>query len=125
VLLADQLVRDDLHDQLLARGFTVTGAAADADFLVAFQVTGDDRGRAATWPFVDELGGARPADDLPARSLLVYFVDPATQKVYWRARATGLPKRNDSPDPERIFGAVKRALRDAPSGSGCAPRHKT
>jgi hypothetical protein len=116
--IADQTITSALRAQLSAKGFT-EATQGSPDFLVAHHVRLQQELQSGYGVGAGYYGGAYT---YTVGTLIVDFVDPQTQKVFWRGTASDVVNNPSMPDPHRIESAVARLVNQYPVNLAAAQR---
>ena len=122
ISVADQDINNSLRQALISKGFA-EATNGQPDFLVShsiklqqeLQVNSAGYGWPGYWGGVD-------AYTYTEGTLIVDFVDPKTNKAFWRGTASSVVNNPSSPDAGRIQSAVSKMIRKYPSNLAVAPR---
>jgi hypothetical protein len=126
--IADQDIEDALKQSLLAKGY-VEATNGNPDFLVAHHVKLQERteveggygyGYGYGWYGMGPMGVNTYT--YTQGTLIVDFVDPKTNKAFWRGTASDLVNHPSSPNPNKIQAAVTKLINQYPSNVAVAPR---
>jgi len=121
ISVADQSIDDALRQSLLAKGY-VEATNGNPDFLVAHHIKLQER-----TDFYDTgyglygFGGVEPYSYTEG-TLIVDFIDPKTNKAFWRGTAADVVSNPSSPKPEKIQAAVSKLIDRYPANVAAAPR---
>jgi hypothetical protein len=119
----EQELRMSLRNSLAERGLTEVPAGIAPDFEVAYHVKKQQK------LDIDTVGygfwGWSPAANVTTYTegtLIVDFIDPRTNTVFWRGTATDVLHHPESPDMARVDAAVAKLIRQYPSMMAATPR---
>ncbi len=115
--LADQEIRRAINDNLAAKGIVEMNAAT-ADFKVAYHVVMQRHVAMNDAGFGYGMGDFGPVDftTYTEGTLVVDFIDPHTNKVFWRGTATQLVNDPNRVNTERLDKAVSKLISRYPYG---------
>jgi hypothetical protein len=119
--IADQELRRALTQDLQQKGITEVTPGSAPDFLVVYHTrvrevtngTSTGYGSYEAWPDI------RTYDQ---GTLVVDFIDPHGNKVFWRGIAKAAVMHPESPDPRKIDWAVSHLMRQYPSLVASVPQ---
>ncbi len=113
---ADQAIRGSIQQDLAEKG--IVPNPGQPDFLVSYHTKTRERmevypgyygaGYYAAWGYPD-------INTYTEGTLIVDFIDPRTQQIFWRGTATGVVEHPDNPDPEKIADAVDKLMDEYPA----------
>lgn len=115
--IGEQEVRSALQAQLAEKGLTLA-TNAPPEFLVAYhgkkeQKTEVYSGGYGYWGY--GWGGFPDVQTYTQGTLIVDFIDPQTNKVFWRGTASGVLDNPDNPDMSKIDTAVAKLVQQYPT----------
>jgi hypothetical protein len=119
--LAEQRMRSSLEAKLASKGL-MPATAAPPDFLVAYHAKTQEKiqvtpsyayGYPYTWGY--SWGGFPDVTSYLEGTLIVDFIDPHSNQVFWRGTAEGEVQHPENPDPQRIDKAISRLIDQYPA----------
>jgi hypothetical protein len=118
--LAEQEMRASLERNLADKGLTQS-TSGSADFLVSYhtkqqqkvQVTPGYGYGYGYWGY--GWGGFPDVTTYTEGTLIVDFIDPVTNQVFWRGTASSVVEHPNNPNPQRIDKAVSKLMSKYPS----------
>jgi hypothetical protein len=116
--IVDDRIKRDLESQLTTNGFQEE-SADKPDFLIAYYGIAKERARLQDLSTYGPFGGRRSLDIRPEfyveGTLIVDFIDQATNKLIWRGYATGTvdPKKSEKDIAKATEKLVKQFMKDA------------
>ena len=122
--IGEQEVRGALERELAQKGLTLA-TTEKPDFLVAYhakkqQQTSVTPGYYGYWGY--GWGGFPDVTTYTEGTLVVDFIDPATNQVFWRGTAQGVLEHPNNPDLHKIDTAVAKIVDQYPTQMAAAPR---
>lgn len=125
--IGEQEVRAALQAQLAEKGLQLA-TNTPPDFLVAYhskkeqktEVYADGYGGYGYWGY--GFGGFPDVQTYTQGTLIVDFIDPHTNKVFWRGTASRVLDNPDNPDTAKIDAAVAKLVRQYPMQVAATPR---
>jgi hypothetical protein len=111
---AEQEARASLAQGLADKGLMLAQPGQKPDFEVAYNVKEQQK-----WD-VEDLGyywGPGNVYSYTQGTLIVDFVDPATNKVFWRGTATDVVDNPSSPDLGKVDAAVTKMVKQYPGSA--------
>lgn len=126
---AQQEVRTALEQNLAAKGFTPAAQDQQPDFLVATHAKRQEKtdvtpvgyGYPYSWygaPGYNEI------NTYTVGTLVVDFIDPTTNSIFWRGTASSVVPDQASPDAKKIDEAVAKLMDKYPAMTASAPRQQ-
>lgn len=124
---AGQQIQRQLWENLTAKGYAAAPQGVQPDFLVAYRTVYRERtdvtGWGGPWAFGGGWGwgwgwgGPWGADvnTYTEGTIVVDFVDPASNRVLWRGTATSVVDHPDNPKLGHIAKAVDKLMKDYPT----------
>ena len=122
--VGEQEVRSALARQLAQKGL-MPATTQPPDFLVAYHATTQQKvnvtpgyGYGYGYGYGRWGYGASGFPDVTTYTegtLIVDFIDPKTNQVFWRGTAQGVVRHPDNPDPQRIDTAVAKLMKQYPA----------
>jgi hypothetical protein len=125
--MAEQQLRASLEQQLAQKGLT-PATTNPPDFLISYHAMERQKIEATPGYGYGGFGygygwGGYPAfTTYTEGTLIVDFIDPQTNKVFWRGTAKGVVDHPDNPDPQRIDQAAAKLINQYPAQLASAPR---
>jgi Domain of unknown function (DUF4136) len=118
--IADQTIRSALEQDLAARGLT-KATTEKPDFLVSYHVKEQQRLDADTvgygfWGW----NGPVAVTEYTQGTLIVDFIDPQTNQVFWRGTATDVVSHPESPNTAKLNKVVAQIVDRYPAASVAA-----
>jgi uncharacterized protein DUF4136 len=115
--LGDQEVRSALQSQLAEKGLQLA-TNSPPDFLVAYHGKKEQKvdvypGGYGYWGY--GWGGFPDVETYTQGTLIVDFIDPKTNKVFWRGTATGVLDNPNNPNMSKIDTAVAKLVQQYPT----------
>lgn len=126
--VSDQQVRAALQNQLEQKGLTPATAAAPPDFLIAYHAKRQQKvdvspGYAYGYGYgYGWWGGFPNVYTYTEGTLIVDFIDPKTNQVFWRGTAQSVLSHPNNPDPRKVDKAVAKIIKRYPSQLASIPR---
>jgi hypothetical protein len=124
VSVADQAIEDALKQSLISKGYVE--ATENPDFLVAHHVNLQQQTQVyGGGPYGYGYGYYGMGPDIQTYTqgtLIVDFIDPKTNKAFWRGTASQVVNNPSSPDTDKIQAAVTKLIDKYPSNVAVAPR---
>jgi Domain of unknown function (DUF4136) len=125
--IAEQEVRSSLERQLAQKGLTMA-TTQPPDFLVAYHATKQQKVNVTPgygygygyWGY--RWGGFPDVSTYTEGTLVVDFIDPQSNQVFWRGSAQGVVENPNNPDPQRIDTAVAKLVKQYPMQVASVPR---
>jgi len=125
--VGEQEVRAALARELAQKGL-MPAATEPPDFLVAYHATTQQKvnvtpggyGYGYRWGY--GWSGFPDVTTYTEGTLIVDFIDPKTNQVFWRGTAQGVVEHPNNPDPQRISTAVSKLMKQYPSEMASVPR---
>lgn len=126
--VAEQEVRSALERELAQKGL-VPATTEPPDFLVAYHATKQQK--VSVTPSYGPYGygywgyrwGSFPdVSTYTEGTLIVDFIDPKTNQVFWRGSAQGVVEHPNNPDLHRIDTAVAKLVKQYPTQVASVPR---
>jgi hypothetical protein len=118
--LVDERIKRDLESQLAANGFQEE-SSGQPDFLIAYYGIAKERVQLRDLSSYGPFGGRRNLDIRPEfyieGTLIVDFIDQATNKLVWRGYATGTvdPKKSEKQIAKATEKLIKQFVKDTKS----------
>jgi hypothetical protein len=114
--IGEQEVRSALQTQLAQKGLTLA-TTTPPDFLVSYHAKKQEK--VESYPggygyYGYGWGGFPDIETYTEGTLIVDFIDPKTNRVFWRGTASGVLDNPDSPNMERIDTAVAKLVQQYP-----------
>jgi hypothetical protein len=128
--LAEQEMRAALERSLAQKGLT-PATNGPPDFLISYhskqqqrvQVTpGYGYGWGYGWGY--RWGGFPDVTTYTEGTLVVDFIDPSTNQVFWRGTAQRVVEHPENPNPQHIDKAVAKLVNQYPSQLASTPRQR-
>jgi hypothetical protein len=113
--IGEQQVRAALERDLAQKGLT-PATNGSPDFLVAFHAKQQQRIEATPgygWGY--GWGGFPDVTTYTEGTLIVDFIDPKTNQVFWRGTASAVLNNPNNPDPQKIDKAVSKLVQQYPT----------
>jgi hypothetical protein len=123
VTMAEQQVRSALTSDLQQKGFVEAQPGTQPDFLISYQ--GRRQQKVDVTPGYYGwygYGGFPDVTTYTEGTLIVDFVDPQTNTVFWRGTASGVMNHPNDPDLAMIDKGVAKMLTQYPSQMASTPR---
>jgi hypothetical protein len=116
VTIADQTIESALRERLAARGLIEASGGAPPDFMVTYHVRlqQEASGGPGYWPGYYGWGYYGNVYTYTVGTLIVDFVDPKTQRAFWRGTASDVVSNPATPDMNKIEGAVTKLVNQYP-----------
>lgn len=118
--LADQQIRASLEQSLAQRGILPAASGSAADFLISYHTSAQERtqvwsggGYPGYWGWGP--GWGPQVTTYTEGTLIVDFIDPRTQRSFWRGTASSVINNPNNPDPNKIATAVNKLMEKYPS----------
>jgi hypothetical protein len=120
--LSDQSIRGALKQDLAARGLT-EATTGQPDFLVSYHVKQQQKFDYDTvgYGFYGWPGGA-DVTEYTQGTLIIDFIDPQTNQVFWRGTGSEVVNHPDSPNTAKIDKAVAKIVNKYPAPIAAVPR---
>lgn len=124
--LAEQEVRSALQRDLAQKGLSLATTEAP-DFLVAYHAKRQEKVQVTPSGYGYGFygygwGGFPDVTTYTEGTLVVDFVDPQTNQVFWRGTAQGVVEHPNNPDLNRIDTAVSKIVQQYPTQMASVPR---
>jgi hypothetical protein len=115
--IGEQEVRSALQSQLAEKGLQLA-TNTPPDFLVAYHSKKEQKtevypGGYGYWGY--GWGGFPDVETYTQGTLIVDFIDPKTNKVFWRGTASRVLDHPDNPDTAKIDAAVAKLVQQYPT----------
>ena len=122
--IGEQEVRSQLQAQLAEKGMTLA-TSTPPDFLVAYHGKKEQKvdvypGGYGYWGY--GWGGFPDVETYTQGTLIVDFIDPKTNKVFWRGTASGVLDNPDNPNMGKIDTAVAKLVQQYPTQMAATQR---
>lgn len=122
--IAEQQVRSSLQAQLAERGMTLA-TTQPPDFLVAYHGKKQQKvdvypGGYGYWGY--GWGGFPDIQTYTQGTLIVDFIDPKTNRVFWRGTASGVLDNPNNPNMQKIDTAVAKLMQQYPTQMAATQR---
>jgi hypothetical protein len=123
---AGQEIRNQLSRNLTSRGYQPAPPGVQPDFLVSYEMLMKERTAVTNWGGPLGWGGAwgwgwggwwggNDIYQYTEGTIVVNFVDPATQQVLWRGTATSVVDHPDNPSVGKTAKAVDKLMAKYPA----------
>jgi Domain of unknown function (DUF4136) len=119
--VADQTIDDALRQSLIAKGY-VEATNGAPDFLVAHHVKTQQQLEVAGGYGYGFGFGGMDAYTYTEGTLIVDFIDPKTNKAFWRGTASDVVNHPSNPDTGRIQAAITKLINQYPTNLAATPR---
>jgi hypothetical protein len=122
--IADQQIRASITQDLAQKGITEV-TTGTPDFLVSYHVR--ERQQASVTPYTGwgwgwGYYGGGDVTIYTEGTLVVDFIDPTTNQVFWRGTASSVLENPNQPNLAKIDTAVSKLIAQYPSQLAAAPR---
>ena len=117
----EQEVRAALENQLAQKGL-VPATNAPPDFLIAYHGAKQQKVNVMPSYGYGWWGGYPNIYTYTEGTLIVDFIDPGTNKVFWRGTASGALSHPNNPDLHKIDTAVAKLVQKYPTQVAAVPR---
>ena len=121
--LADQQIRASLERDLQQKGLT-PATTGNPDFLIAYHTKQEQRVEVTPggygWGYWG-WSGYPDVNTYTQGTLIVDFIDPSTNKIFWRGTATAVVNDPNNPNPKNIDKAVGKLVSQYPSLYAATP----
>jgi hypothetical protein len=111
--IVDQQIRRALQKQLASRGLTEAASVASADFLISYHVLQEHKLAQADWGN-GIYGWAPEVVAYSDGALILDFIDPRTNRVFWRGSATSAIEPPGIVNVKRLEKAATELVRHYP-----------
>jgi hypothetical protein len=111
--IVDQQIRAALAKQLSPRGMTEAASVASADFLIGYHVLQERKITQADWGN-GIYGWAPEVVAYSDGALILDFIDPRTNRIFWRGQATSAIETPGVVNVKRLEKAATELVRHYP-----------
>ena len=111
--LVEQDIRNSVERNLAARG--MTPAAGKPDFYVAYHTQLQQKLSATNYGYGYWGGWGPDFYTYTQGTIVLDFIDPRTNKVFWHGTATSVVNHPENPDGQKIDAAVSKLLQHYPT----------
>jgi hypothetical protein len=117
---AEQTLRASLEQNLAQKGLTPAAIGQPPDFLVDYHAKTQER--IDVNPTYYGWWGYSDINTYTEGTIIVDFIDPNTQKIFWRGTASAVVDHPNNPDPNKIDHAVSKLIQQYPTQMAQVPR---
>ena len=107
--LADQDIRSSIEKNLAAKGIT-HAAEGNPDFFVAFHTKTQQEMNVADYGYGYWGGWGPDVYTYTQGTIVIDFIDPKSNKVFWHGTASGVVDHPENPNAEKIDSAVSKVM---------------
>jgi hypothetical protein len=122
---AGQEVRNRITQDLTAKGYVLAQADQQPDFLVATHSKTQEKLDVQDWGYPGPYWGYGWNDTTVTQytegTIIVDFVDPKANQVFWRGTASSVVNHPENPDLNRLSKAVNKLMKTVPAQMAAAP----
>ena len=109
----EQAIKNDVGQQLAAKGIT-PATMGNPDFMIAYHVTTQQKLDVTNWGYGVGWAGGEDVYQYTQGTLILDFIDPATQHAFWRGYASDVVGEPSQGNP-KVGEAVAKMLKQYPS----------
>jgi hypothetical protein len=114
--IADQSVESAIKQNLSLKGITPAAPDTQPDFLVGYHIKKQEAFNTEDWGY---FAGPEVYTYVQG-TVIIDFIDPKTNKVFWRGTASAALEHPESPDPQKIAEATGKVIKKYPYSYGVA-----